>query len=251
MSATILWLTGWSMPDSVFDRLRLELPDFEHKSVDYSQAVTPEEIFQRVERAAAEWTEQDSRCKGPLLVAGWSLGALLALRLGVQGAADGLLLLAGTARFVRPSHQRELGWPDSYLRQMLASIAKDRPTIEGLFRRSLCTDAEWEAGRGELLPPAGSWSAEALMAGLRILRTEDYTDRLTLIRHPILLVHEHDDRVCPFGAAEEIASRTAQAKLSGWTGCGHVPFLGRETEVAEAIRSWWYGGQSGQNPASI
>ncbi|MCR2805207.1 alpha/beta fold hydrolase [Paenibacillus soyae] len=251
MSATILWLTGWSMPDTVFDRLRAELPDFEHVSVDYSQAETPEEIFERVEYAAAKRVEQDLLYRKPLLVAGWSLGALLALRLGVQGFADGLVLFAGTARFTCPADRRDLGWPDAYVRQMIASTGRDRQAVEELFRRSLFTDAEWEAGMGEQLPPTGSWSCPALIAGLRILRAEDYVDRLPLIREPVFLVHGHDDKVCPYGAAEEIAARAAQVEIAAWAGCGHVPFLGREAEVAKAIRSWWHGQESKQDPASI
>ena len=49
---TILWLTGWSMPDTVFDRLRELLPDFHHVSVDYSDADSPEKMLLLTETAA-------------------------------------------------------------------------------------------------------------------------------------------------------------------------------------------------------
>lgn len=252
MTGTILWLTGWSMPDTVFDSLRSELPDFDHVSVDYSQSDTPEEIFERVEYAAAEHSGQAFFLRKPLLIAGWSLGALLALRLAALELADGLVLLAGTARFTRPKDRKDLGWPDAYVRQMIASIAKDRQSVEALFRRSLFTEAEWEAGLDAQLPPVGSWSGPALIAGLHILRNEDYISRLPAIHCPILLLHGHDDKVCPYGAAEEIAARAkAQVKVIAWTECGHVPFVGREIELAEAIRSWWHERQSKQDPASI
>lgn len=106
-SGTILWLTGWSMTDTVFDRLRELLPGFHHVFVDYSDADSPEKMLLLTETAAENMRSSDistgntRALHGPLLIGGWSLGGLLALRLAVKGLADGLVLFAATARFTR------------------------------------------------------------------------------------------------------------------------------------------------------
>src|SRR5690606_6673256 len=103
-SGTILWLTGWSMPDLVISPIQSMLPDFDHVAADYSLAETPEEMFAATERAAnirlphaAARPPRSTDIGGPLLIAGWSLGGLLALRLAKKGFADGLLLFSSTA----------------------------------------------------------------------------------------------------------------------------------------------------------
>ncbi|AJY74718.1 alpha/beta hydrolase [Paenibacillus beijingensis] len=275
---TMLWLTGWSMPDAVFDGLRMMLPDFRHLSADLGSATSPEEITARAEQAAlaarhapalgettvrhahvlsdaasrialasdetadsaAPALDKPAALRGPLLIAGWSLGGLLALRLAAQGLADGLVLLAATARFVRPKHETDRGWPDGYVRRMSAALAGDRQAVETQFRSILFTDAECESGLDASLPAAGSWTTPALLAGLDLLRREEQLTRLPEIDCPVLLVHGTDDKVCPFGAAQEMGELLPQAELIAAEGCGHVPFLGREAQTAEAVRRWWH-----------
>ena len=104
----ILWLTGWSMPSAVFGRLQAMLQDYDHISADYSKAESPEEIAALAETAV--FAAQSVSSGRPVLIAGWSLGGLLALRLAA--GVDGLILLASTARFTRSKDQMDPGWPD-------------------------------------------------------------------------------------------------------------------------------------------
>lgn len=252
-SGTILWLTGWSFPNTVFDRLHSLLPEFRHVTVDYSMADTPEEMLKQSELAVEDHlsTNAAAAYKGPLLIAGWSLGALLALRLAEKAGADGLLLLAGTARFTRPKEQKDRGWPDAHVRQMIKSVMKDRLDVETGFRRSLFTEAEWEAGHSASLPPSGSWTTPALIAGLQILRSEDCLSLLPETACPALLIHGTEDHICPYGAAVELESLLPHAELIALTGCGHVPFAGREAYVAEALRRWWFEQQEKRDSTTI
>jgi pimeloyl-[acyl-carrier protein] methyl ester esterase len=245
------------MPDTVFYRLRSLLPDFDHVSADYSQAETQDDIFSVVERAAIRLTPaaagslQTAGNRRPLLIAGWSLGGMLALRLAAKGRADGLLMFASTARFVRSKDQLDRGLPDAFVRRMLTSVAEDRLAVENKFRRTLFAVGERETGLAVMLPPIGSWSIPALIAGLHVLRNEDYISRLPDIACPALLVHGVEDQVCPYGAAEELIAQMPQARLISIAGCGHAPFLGREAEIAEAIRGWWRERQAEYHSKSI
>ncbi|MCZ8513133.1 alpha/beta fold hydrolase [Paenibacillus filicis] len=249
-NTTILWLTGWSMPVTIFDRLQSLLPEFHHHSVDYSSAGATEELLDRIEsaakhcRAASDREVAASASHPKLVIAGWSLGGLLALRLATNGDVDGLVLIASTARFVRPKEARDRGWPDVYLRQMRSALAEDRAKVESRFRRTLFTDEEREAGLEAELPGPGSWTTSALQAGLQLLSVENVLPLLTDLLQPALIVHGLEDSICPYGAAEELYNQLPQAELIKLEGCGHAPFLGRETDIASSIRRWWNGKQS-------
>lgn len=230
-NGTILWLTGWSISDSVFNRLRESLPDYRHIAVDYSEADTQEKMIHLTEIAA-------KNILSPLVIGGWSLGGLLALKLAAL--ADGLLLFAATAQFTRSKEESDLGWADAYVRKMIAGLSKDREAVETKFRRMLFTEAEREEGIEQSLPFRHDWTTPALIAGLQILRGEEVFSQLQHTRCPIFLVHGTDDKICPYGAALELVSLIPQAMLHTIPFGGHAPFLGREEEIAKRFRSWWH-----------
>jgi pimeloyl-[acyl-carrier protein] methyl ester esterase len=241
--ATIVWLPGWSMPSEVFDRLCNALPDYHHVHVNISESETPEDMLSITEDVAAEW--QASAVHRPLFIGGWSLGGLLALRLAAQGLVDGLLLFGATARFVRSKGEAHLGQPDAYIRQMIKAAAQDALAVEANFRQILWTETEREAGIGDKLPPIGSWTVPALTSGLQILRKVEVSAVRSEIACPVLLFHGREDRICPYKGAEELAAGLSHAKLHAIPDCGHVPFLGREEEIAAEIRRWWVEQQHG------
>ncbi|MCP3772962.1 alpha/beta hydrolase [Paenibacillus sp. MZ04-78.2] len=252
--AVILWLAGWSMPETVFAELQSHLPEFIHVPVRLNCAETPEQMIAQVEAAAIAWIAEwdsthprfptTSRRSRKLLIAGWSLGGLLALRLAAQGFADALVLFGATARFVRSGEESDRGWPDAVLRHMAAAIAKDRLAVEAQFRERLLSDGEKKAGLLPQLPRTGSWPTAALLAGIQLLRTANHVPDLPEIACPTLLVHGKEDKVCPYGAAEELYERLPQADILPVEGGGHIPFLAREAAIAETIRRWWHGAQA-------
>jgi pimeloyl-[acyl-carrier protein] methyl ester esterase len=234
---TILWLTGWSMSDKVFDQLRNLLPDFHHISADYSAAASSEDILQLTETMVKRLLPL---CSGSFLIGGWSLGGLLALKLADQKLADGLVLFSATARFTRPKEQRNRGWADAYVRQMITGLRKDRQAIESKFSQLVFAESETETGIRNKHLLNGNWTTPALIAGLEVLRNVECLSRIGAIHCPVLLVHGTGDKICPYAAAEELLTQLPQAKLLTILGSGHAPFLGREAYMAESIRSWWH-----------
>ncbi|CAM3521717.1 alpha/beta fold hydrolase [Paenibacillus lupini] len=237
-NGTILWLTGWGISDSVFNRLRESLPDYHHVAVDYSEVDTHEKMIHLTEMAA-------KNIQHPLIIGGWSLGGLLALKLAVL--ADGLLLFAASARFTRPKEESARGWADAYVRLMIAGLSKDREAVETKFRRMMFTEAEREEGIEQRIPSRHDWTTPALIAGLQILREEEVLTQLQHIRCPVFLVHGTKDTICPFGAALELVSLVPQANLHTIPLGGHAPFLGREEEIAKRFRSWWHEQSNNSN----
>ncbi|BBH19044.1 transporter [Paenibacillus baekrokdamisoli] len=244
---TILWLTGWSMPNTVFDRLRVLLPNFHHVSVDYSDADSPEKMLLLTETEARNIPNPDeSVCRvrasrgKPLLIGGWSLGGLLALGLACKKLADGLILFGATAQFTRSKEEFDRGWADVYVRQMITELTKDRQAVETKFRRLVFTEAERETDLGQSLLPIGSWTTPALITGLQILRSEECLSQLPTIDCPVLLVHGTEDKICPYSAVSELMDQLPKAKLITIPASGHAPFLGREVHIADELRRWWH-----------
>ncbi|MBW7475147.1 hypothetical protein K0T92_10345 [Paenibacillus oenotherae] len=310
-TGTILWLSGWSIADAAFDSLRGSLPEWRHAAAGYAHAESPEQFYAIADAAARECRQAAA---GPLLLAGWSLGSLIALRLAWNGLAnqppsgtaggpadgtahglasgtahglaggtawkpggsagsddgesavlpaggspngpvnrlvDGLILLSGTACFVRPKGESSLGWPDIYVRQMSSALKQNREAVEIKFRETLLTASERLEGYSDRLPPAGSWSTEALLAGLGLLRSEDCRPLLPGLAIPSLLIHGTDDTVCPPGAAQELCHELPDAQYMPMAGSGHAVGLTRYEETADAIRRWWHGQQAKNDTAPI
>jgi pimeloyl-[acyl-carrier protein] methyl ester esterase len=237
-NGTILWFTGWSISDSVFDRLRESLPEYHHAIVAYSETDTQEKMKHLTEIAA-------KKIQPPLIIGGWSLGGLLALKLAAL--ADGLLLFAATAQFTRSKEESDRGWADAYVRLMIAGLSKDREAVETKFRRMMFTEAELEMRIDQNLPPHGVWSVQALIAGLQILREEEVLSQLSQIRCPVLLVHGTEDKICPYGAALELVSLVPQTMLHTIPFGGHAPCLGRAEEIAKRFRRWWHEQSNNSN----
>lgn len=252
MDNTILWLTGWSMPDEVFDSLRNQLPQFQHVSAVYSSVNSPEEIIEAARSAAlrARGSEDPDRT-GSLLVIGWSLGGLLALRLAIEGLVDGAVLMSATACFTRHKDEMDRGWPVAFVRQMISAIQVDRPAVLKKFRESMFSEMEREAGIANNFPICSDWTTQALIAGLRLLCSEDLRPQLPQIGCPVLILHGSDDKLCPQGAADEIHEQVRQSELYKTVGAGHAPFWEKERQIADRIGGWWDERQTEQHSAAI
>ncbi|MFF2154512.1 alpha/beta hydrolase [Paenibacillus chitinolyticus] len=261
-SGSILWLSGWSMPPAVFDDIRRELPEFRHFYADYGSAESPEAIMESVRRLALSLPVgephgepssdlHERAAPAPLLIAGWSLGGLLALRLASEGLAAGLVLFGATARFVRQPAEQQSGWAPASVQAMIPALRQDADRVLQQFHRQMFTKEERRDGLGASLPEASGWSVPGLIAGLELLATEDMRDELPDIHCPALLIHGTHDKICPYGAALEIQAGVPQAVLVEAAGCGHVPFLQKERQTAETIRSWWNDSPERQNPAPV
>ncbi|NOU64508.1 alpha/beta fold hydrolase [Paenibacillus sp. LMG 31461] len=251
--STMLWLTGWSMSDQVFDRLRALLPDFHHLSVDYSKANSPEDMLLMTETAAMHimstcHTKDD---RGRLLICGWSLGGLLALRLAAKGYGDGLVVIAANARFTRSTEEKELGWSVAAIRQMMTELQKDPQRVETKFRQNCLTELEFEEGLGGELSLPGEWTIPGLLSGLYILRNVEIISELPTLICPVLIVHGTADKICPYGAARELADHLPYAELMTIPNRGHVPFLKRETDIADKMRSWWHEHEDNRYSSSV
>lgn len=174
-------------------------------------------------------------------LAGWSLGAQLALAVAARfpEKVGKLLLVAGTASFV----QRD-GWPHAMPPEMLAEfaagIAADveamLPRFVGGFNRG---DARSKEVTRQLLDLADPRPAgEVLATGLNWLRDVDLRPELAKITAPTLLIHGANDPLMPLGAAEALAAAIPNARLAPFTDCAHAAFVSRPAEFLAAAQNF-------------
>ncbi len=172
-------------------------------------------------------------------LAGWSLGAQLALTVAARhpGQVGKLVLVAGTASFV----QRD-GWPHAMppatLAEFAAGVAADveamLPRFVGGFNRG---DGRAKAVTLELLKLADPRpSGEVLATGLNWLRDVDLRDLAPQVKAPTLLIHGAADPLMPLAAAEALAALIPGAQLAVFADCAHAPFISRPDDFVATVQ---------------
>lgn len=171
-------------------------------------------------------------------LAGWSLGAQLALAIAARhpDKVGRLILVAGTASFIQLDGW-PYGMPPATLAEFSASVAADTeavlPRFVGNFNRG---DARARAVSRQLLELADPRpSAAVLMAGLAWLRDVDLRPELGAVKAPTLLIHGAADPLMPLAAAETLAAAIPDARLEIFADCAHAPFISRPDEFIACL----------------
>jgi pimeloyl-[acyl-carrier protein] methyl ester esterase len=227
---TVGWvlLPGWGADASTFDAVRARLAGIATRVVGWDEVgLRGREV---VDEACA------ALGPGPVGLAGWSLGALLALdaAIAAPGRYAALALVAGTARFCADGEGHP-GTEPRALRAMTARLARDR---DGVLRgfAAACAAPDGGAGGGAWwAAQAARFGADALARGLAALAALDLRADLAALRIPVRLLHGEQDGVVPAAAAAALAARCADGRLSVLPGRGHALPFTAPAEVAALL----------------
>ena len=165
------------------------------------------------------------------LLAGWSLGSLIALEsfMRLRERLSGLVLIAGTPRFTQGD-----GFPfglsrievDGMTRKVHRSM---RRALEGFTARMFASgeldDPILAAMVNELLSSVPLPTLEVAIQALDALVESDLRDRLAVIDLPTLIMNGDCDAICLPQASEFLEQRISSARRIVFAGCGHAPFL--------------------------
>lgn len=187
---------------------------------------------------------------------GWSLGGLLAMRAAVlaPGRVSALLSLASTPSFVRRS-----SWQSAMLPVLLDTFAgeleQDYSRTLGRFlalqvRGSEQASAVLGTLRKQLLA-CGEPNAQALSAGLAILRDSDLRSELQTIAAPVQLIMGERDTLVPLNAAKQTQALCRDARLEIIAGAGHAPFLAAPNAVVACVAKFLDGMVSTEGSTSL
>jgi pimeloyl-[acyl-carrier protein] methyl ester esterase len=174
-------------------------------------------------------------------LAGWSLGAQLALAVAARAPdkVGRLVLVSGTTSFV----QRD-GWPHAMPPEMLAefvaTVAADieamLPRFVGGFNRGDARSKDVTRTILELADPRPP--AATLAAGLAWLRDVDLRDVAPRVRTPTLLLHGAADPLMPLPAAAALAALIPGARLETFADCAHAPFISQPADFLARLRAF-------------
>lgn len=173
---------------------------------------------------------------------GWSLGGLVALRLGTRhpGRASRLAFVSTTPCFVqRPD------WPHAMARATAEAFARD---LHAEPARTIRTFVSLNALGGpqardrvrelaSLLSGRGAPSRESLEAALSVLHGEDLRDEVERIDRPCTVIHGARDALTPADAGRWLAAALPFARLVEIAEAAHLPFVSHPEAVARALEA--------------
>ncbi len=238
-------LHGWGMNARVFDTLAdLLAADIEVRALNLpghgGRAPLPRNTLQ-------DWADDlaDALPENAMLL-GWSLGGQVAMRAALDHPhkITRLIVLAATPRFVATDD-----WAHGMAAQDLqafgdALMADPQATL----LRFLSLQTRGMAGQKAMLqqlrqtflaaPQAG---ADALSAGLALLRDTDLRSQLPHLTQPSLVIHGAGDTLTPAAAGAWLAQTLPHAQHVELAHAAHAPHLSHAAAVAAAIGRFAHG----------
>lgn len=172
-----------------------------------------------------------------LVVIGWSLGSLVAIKLAniLPERVSSLLLISATSKFISEKNY-SCGQPLAVVRQLKQSLKKDYETTLNRFYGQMFSSDEEERGYKALfydtvLPRMKMVTQNQVVRGLDYLINTDCRQLLSHLTCPVTICHGQDDIICPVGSAYYLERNIPHSKLVVIDNCGHIPFLTYEARI--------------------
>ena len=176
----------------------------------------------------------------PVIVLGWSLGAMLALNLTIRhpGKVEKLITVAGTAQFLADD-----AWPHGSQLETFMQFADGlwtnyRSTIERFLaiqalgsKHALSQIKRLK----QIMFSEPDPTTQALSGGLEILKQARLQEQLRAIECPTLFVAGSTDKLIHCEASKATAELIASAQYREIRGAGHAPFISHPMEFYTAL----------------
>lgn len=161
------------------------------------------------------------------IIAGWSLGALIAIESCLLSKArlSGLVLISGSPRFV---HSPD--FPYGLSRMEVDGMAKKvhrniGRALNGFIARMFAPAEADSAIVHRVLSFVPMPTADVALQALEALVAADMRNHLSQIACPTLILYGDADVICLPGASEYMSEKIVKSQRIVFSGCGHVPFL--------------------------
>lgn len=241
MSLPIVFLHGWGLHGGVWDGVAAALPGRATRAPNLPgyggrPSVSPYTAEALADRLAAVLPE-------PAVVAGWSLGGMVALAWAARrpDQVKGLVLVGVNPVFVNRADWRH-GLAPEVLDGFADGLAAD-------YRATLLRFLALQARGGEAARQViallrgrvfeqGEPAPETLAAGLELLHGVDLRGLLPSARCPTLVVHGGHDTLCPPTAGEWLAANLPAARLAMHPHASHAPFLSHPAWFNDRLREF-------------
>lgn len=244
--AVLVFLSGWAAGPEVWLEQEQYFTSCDTFKISYHLGIdapfAEQQSFSLYARAAIEAINRE--CDSRVILAGWSLGALVALELALLAPEriQALIIAGGTGRFTSAE-----GY-DGGLRAVLAErmqkkLARNPEQTLHEFYSQMFTAREHEEGLMEqflkIRKMVGlNWSQNELAGGLDYLLTQDLRESLGEVKAPAIILHGTDDWICSEAAGRYLHARLGCSQLHLLPGCGHMPFLSSAKVFNELVGRW-------------
>ena len=255
----VVLLHGWAMHSGVWGPLfaalsrhhrvhAADLPGHGHSPPLFAHATSSDGTARdTLDTMVAAVAAAFARETGPLIVVGWSMGGLVAMRwaLTQPDRVGRLVLLCTTPRFVIGDD-----WPHAMSRETLDRFGDELQVAWKLtVQRFLALQVHGsEHGRAalsalrELLWARGEPSRPALAAALRMLADADLREEAARIRQPALVISGGRDTLALPAAGRWLAAAIPGARFAEIPGAAHAPFLSHPEALRALLEEFGVGG---------
>ncbi len=175
------------------------------------------------------------------VLAGWSMGASIMLKMIEQGFSDiraAIFISANPSLVARKDYPH--GVAAAVVRRLYKKVERNYPGGLREFYKLLPADGEADPAESDVfsavLDPSCAPSRQAALQLLSCLQEEDLRELVPLaagVRS--LIIHGTEDRICHPGAAGYLGGMLLNAQRVMLHGTGHVPFLTRRAEVCRVV----------------
>lgn len=240
----MLYLSGWASTPKVWSYHEEFFSQFRFINGHYYKGLDGITINDKGPSSYGEATFQlIKEERDPLILVGWSLGAMVALELALFAPekVGGLVLVGGTSRFTNVGDY-DAGLPRVVVERMKKKMTRNHVGTLADFQSLMFTAKEREAGfpkrYHQVLTSEVPWSERELMTGLNYLLEQDLREKLKDIRVPTLVIHGDRDEICPVKAGLYLHEGIQDSAFKRLPNCGHVPFISSAQDYYEAIERW-------------
>lgn len=235
----IVLIHGWASDESIWQETRKYLEQkYRVYTLNLAALKNPSDYCEQVGRLIEENALEQ------VLVAGWSLGALVALQIAIRLPAkvQGLLLISGTSKFLS-AEQYPGGIPAALVMRMKKRLNNNAGQTFSDFHSLMFSKQEQTQGlaaniTANHLSCGRTWDIAEAQAGLDFLLETDLRSDLKDITCPVLLLHGEQDEICPLGGAVYLQQQLPCARLVSYPETGHVPFLTNSKDFERALEGW-------------
>lgn len=242
-----LFVHGWGMNRRVWQPLIDSLPEWiDCHSIDlpghgsrHGETLTDlPALAEDLRQSCAQIKSHDR----PLLVVGWSLGALACIQAAAQKntplQADGLLVVSSNPCFVAQS-----GWTHGVDAAVFDQFAESlEADFSGTIRRFLSLQVKGSAsGRQilrelrEMILQEAEPNAVSLKVGLQILKQSDLRAELAKIELPVSWALGGQDGLVKASLIEALSQLMPEATVECYPAAGHAPFLSHSEDFTRQL----------------
>jgi len=235
----LVFLHGWAQSQQVWHKQRDSFPNALYLNLPGHGGADDVPVDHWIDELAQQLPEK------PCVLAGWSLGGILALALTSRfpERIAALALISTT-----PCFRRRLDWqPGCDERQFAefeAAVASKSPRLlNRFFALMLHGDAlsrsDYNALAKQAVDSQQPVSAAGLSGGLELLDALDYRHAMADIAVPTLILHGEADAIVSAESGRWLAESIQHSQMQLFPACGHAIFMTQSEKFNQYLSNWW------------